>query len=316
MPQSPLIHIGYPKTGTTWLQTGIFGDSEYGFSPVGGTAKMFGARFYYGNPEGPRTPIDFDAASLRREYDDRAHELAGYPVISNEGLVSHPFSGGLQVRDVCFKLKEVFPDARILITLREQRSMIVSLYEHYLRKGGASSLEDFISDKTHQALFPLFDKSYLEYDSCIRLYRTAFGEGSVLALPFEWISSDTQGFLTRLYEFSGVSLAEMEKFQNREKHKAQNVSKPAYAASQYRFRLFNLLGNPSSYNGFNAVGFRRLSRGLFEAAAALTTAKGAAAYRREIFAKVDALVGDAYVESNCRTQEMTGLDLAALGYRC
>jgi hypothetical protein len=314
MPKPPLIHIGYAKTGTTWLQSGLFGSNSFGFHPVGGAAKTFGARFVYGEPGGPRTPLDFEPDALRQAYEMLMTGQSGCPVISNEALLSHPFSAGIQVRDICFKLKEVFPDARIVITLREQRSMIVSLYEHYLRKGGASSLQDFMADKGHQSLFPLFDKSYLEYDKCIRLYRETFGKGSVLVLPFEWIASDTRHFLSRLYEFSGASPEGLERFLTGEKHKAQNVSSPAYAAAQYRFRVLNLLGNPSSYNGFNAIGYKRLSRALFRSIAALTPAGSAAAYRKDIFAKVDALLGDAYLESNRRTQELTGLDLAALDY--
>lgn len=314
MSRPPLIHIGYPKTGTTWLQAGIFGSSGYGFTPVGGKPKFFALRFIYGEEGGLGHPLDFEPEALRQEYDE-LEAGSGYPVISHEALLCHPYSGGVQTRDIALKLHEVFPDAKILITIREQHAMIVSLYEHFLRMGGLSSLKNFVGAKFHQSLFPAFDIGFLEYDKCVRFYSDLFGAKSVLALPFELIRKDSLSFLSSIYSFAGIDAPSEHWLSDLGGQGAKNVSVPSFAAAQYNFRLLNLLGKPSGSNAFSAVGYKSLSTALFKLISNATPTSAALRYRESIMQEVGLLVGDAYVESNRRTQEMTGLDLAVLGYR-
>lgn len=310
----PLIHIGYPKTGTTWLQSGIFSSSRFGFSPVGGAPKFFGVRFIYGEEGGLGHPFDFSAEELRQDY-EKLTAGSGYPVISHEALLCHPYSGGSQTRDIALKIRDVFPDAKILITIREQREMIISLYEHYLRMGGVASLEKFVGAKFHQSLFPSFDIGFLEYDKCVRFYSSLFGQKNVLVLPFELIRNDSLSFLSSIYDFAGINTPSKEWLSDLEKQEAKNVSNPNFAFAQYHFRLLNLLGKPSGSNAFSAVGYKPLSTALFKLASALTPKNYALRYRQNVMRAADLLVGDAYLESNRRTQSLTGLDLAVLGYR-
>lgn len=191
----------------------------------------------------------------------------------------------------------------------------MSLYEHYLRMGGVASLERFIGDKSHQSLFPLFDKSYLEYDKCVRFYRDLFGAESVLTLPFEWIKLAPRKFLMSIYDFVGADLPEDGWLTQLEAQEAKNVSAPQYACAQHHLRLLNLLGSPSSYNGLSAVGHRDVPRFLFRVIAALMSEQVATRYRSKVRQEVGRLIGETYAESNRRVAELTSLDLAALGYR-
>ena len=59
------------------------------------------------------------------------------PVVSFERFSGNPFSGGYDSKEIADRLVQVFPDARVLVVVREQRSMIVSTYKQYVREGGA-----------------------------------------------------------------------------------------------------------------------------------------------------------------------------------
>ena len=61
-------------------------------------------------------------------------------MVSFPRLSGHPYSGGYDSRMIADRVAEVFPEARILIVIREQRSMIVSTYKQYVNAGGEARL--------------------------------------------------------------------------------------------------------------------------------------------------------------------------------
>ncbi len=141
-PANLLIHVGLHKTGTTWLQDRVFVNNKLGFdSPWGPMASPAVAEFMLVDP------LSFDAkATLARLGPDvDASRAKGYiPVLSHEGLSSRPVRGTYYAPTVAGRLHEVFPNARIVIGIREQKGMILSLYRQFVRNGGVYSLKQFI----------------------------------------------------------------------------------------------------------------------------------------------------------------------------
>jgi hypothetical protein len=77
-------------------------------------------------------PLEFDAAAVRGEFEPLLEEAKAAdltPVVSTGYLSGHTFSGGLRQQGDRERLWQVFPEARILIVIREQRSVIVSTYK-------------------------------------------------------------------------------------------------------------------------------------------------------------------------------------------
>ena len=70
------------------------------------------------------------------------------PVVSFERFSGNPFSGGYDSKEIADRLVRVFPDARVLVIVREQRSMIVSTYKKYVREGGALPPSKFMRPPT------------------------------------------------------------------------------------------------------------------------------------------------------------------------
>src|SRR5215204_3443216 len=133
----PLLHIGYHKTGTTWLQRHVFGDSGMGFSQMGGAQRLIAVN-----------PFDFRPKRIRKQMERKmgqAQALGLVPVLSSERLAEEPHFGGYDSEFIAGPLAAVFPNAKILVVIREQTSMFLSIYKEYIRRGGAASLRQYLT---------------------------------------------------------------------------------------------------------------------------------------------------------------------------
>src|SRR5690606_25025320 len=177
--QAPLIHIGYPRTGTTWLQKMLFASPP--FAPLGGKPKALGLRMVYGT-KWLRDPLDFDPEAIRAIHAATPCGNDKIPVISDEGLCGKPIRGGIDSAEIASRIFTCFPEAKILITVREQASHTKSLYDLWLRAGGRCSLKAFITPGEEYRV-PLFRPDCLRYDRLARHYATQYGAENVLVLP-------------------------------------------------------------------------------------------------------------------------------------
>lgn len=199
-----LVHIGYHKAASTWLQRELFVDRT-GYRWLGKRPRSHPVRRLV-----RERPLEFDAADIRRAFDPLladAERADLVPVVSFERLSGHPFSGGFDVDLIGERLAQVFPEARVLIVVREQRAMIVSTYKQYVQVGGAASVRQFLEPPVGRSLrVPLFDGRYFEYDHLVRQYRRLFGEAHVLTLPYELFARDGRAFVERVADLGGRSI--------------------------------------------------------------------------------------------------------------
>jgi Sulfotransferase domain len=308
-----LLHIGYHKTGSKWLQKSFFQKRANGYA-------------WLGHQRTPivwdivRTPaLEFDPVPLRRAFEpmlEDAREQGLLPVVSFERFAGHPFSGGYDSKEIAHRLHELFGNARVLIVIREQSDVIVSAYKYYVLRGGASSVEGFVEPPAQDwARVPLFDLRYYEYHHLIRHYQRLFGTERVRTLAYEQFTADAASFVRQIADFTGRPLPE-DAFARLDFDVRRNASPSAVAISVSR-RL-NRLVHRSDLN----------PAPLFESALADRLAKRANPRKLERFvpeglgrsadrrmkAHVKDLLGDRYAASNRVTQELTGIDLAAWGW--
>src|SRR5581483_8855702 len=202
---APLIHIGYHKTGTKWLRGGLFLNRAGGYHWIDKDTPAIRGLV--------RThPLEWDAEATRRELEPhlaQAEQRGLQPVVCWGRLAGQAFSGGYDTKEIADRLKAVFPDGRIVVVIREQRSMIVSTYKQYVKAGGPAPIEDFLEPGSDQGWrIPLFAFEYFEYHRLLGYYRTLFGADNVLALPYEQLVRDRRGFLTEIGEFAGHPVPE------------------------------------------------------------------------------------------------------------
>ena len=306
-----LLHIGYHKTGSRWLRSLFFDNPVTGFGWVGKTGadhpvrRLVAARPFEFDPDESRAELE---PLLRRIVDDGLS-----PVVSFERFSGNPFSGGYDSKEIADRLVRVFRDARVLVVVREQRSMIVSTYKQYVREGGALPPRKFMLPPTSRSLrVPWFDLRHFEYDRLLAYYRGLFGPESVLALTYEQFVGDAASFVGRIASFAGRPLEDgvlaSLPFESR-----TNPGPPATAIAARRW--LNVLGVRSDLNPappLASPAFWRLGKRIDRLA--LAPPRAVAREEEKLRRTVEEVVGDRYAASNRRTAELTGVDLAAYGW--
>lgn len=304
-----LIHIGFHKTGSTWLQKSFLNDPSRGFSHAHAEGKRRDIARVLAEPD----PLCFDPREARAHFSgylDALRESEVTPVISHEILSGYPSSGG---RDRCMiadRLRATFPEARVLMVIREQRAMIRSMYGQHVKAGGAESLRRYITKPMlARGLRPLLSLQYFEYDRLIMYYQALFGPDRVLALPLELLARQPQDFADRIAAFCGHAPALVKDTRPR------NTRDPL--PIYYFMRLINFLFyhnelSPGALVDLPALhfGVKRLSAGLRDYSPRWLDEIIEGRQRREI----ELRVGNHYTESNLRTAKLMDLPLAEYGY--
>lgn len=113
------IHIGLPKTGTSHLQSAIFGDLE--------------------------------SIQLVRGWDTLRSLLNATShcrvVLSDESIVGRPWGLGSidRFRSGAEAVRRCFGDVPIVLSVREPRSLALSIYRQYIHEGGTGKIQDFLA---------------------------------------------------------------------------------------------------------------------------------------------------------------------------
>ncbi len=299
-----LIHIGYPKTATTWLQSRVFPIDVDGWFRLIGTRHSILAHFVSVNG------FRFDPRAARETFEPELTQvvLSGrMPVISHERLAGTAHSGGCDAQPIADRLARTFPDARVLIVLREQTLMLASNWHQYIREGGACSLRRYLNPPGDGRV-PLFRYEQFEYDGLVRHYQQLFTPERVCVLPFEMLARDPRRFLQDLAMFVGAP------FTPDIDYSRVYASLSGLSLGILR-RLNYVIGrdsvNPTApLRGHGRVGdfLARVDRAIPHRLSTLPT--------RMAVSRVRQMVGDRYIASNIITAQITGLDLASYGYRC
>ncbi|MDZ4737505.1 MAG: sulfotransferase [Rhodospirillaceae bacterium] len=314
-----LVHIGLHKTGTTWLQFHLFPRADCGFHLPefeGMTpkqrAKAIGVRLCYDQANRLMAEVDFDAIATREALAGLTVPEGKTAVVSHERLGGHPLSAGFDRTILRDRIRTVLPNARILVVVREQFSMLMSSYLQYLKYGGWHDLEQYLYPPSDGRL-PTLNIDFWKYDRLIELYRSAFGPDRVLVLPYEMLVRNPQDLVERICDFAGVSVPDGVDGGRREN------SRRGYAAA-YWFRRLTWINRRTSANAFRPSRLppwagKVFDRGLKRGLEAAMPTYFENCVRQHLNAELLRLVDQRYfAESNRRTAELAGLDLKSFGY--
>jgi hypothetical protein len=198
-----LIHIGYPKTGSTFLQAWFERHPDFRYAPggLGGFNNVYEVArpserayaYHVTSFEGLSMP-HADAGRVWLDQGDEAPAVYE-PVKENQAAV-------------CAVLKGLYPRSRVLIMTRGFRGMILSAYSQSVRMGARLHLADMCRELAERLRDDA--RHYYDYDYLIGLYAEAFGEENVLVMPYELLRDDQGRFLAVLEERLGVGHAEVE----------------------------------------------------------------------------------------------------------
>jgi hypothetical protein len=300
-----LIHVGLHKTGTSWLQDRL--------------PQRHGRDLWFQGPDEQlrRTLIlpglpDFDPAHARAALAPltEAAATAGLPlVISDEALAGLPFHRPFLREVLLERIARTFPQAQLMITVREQAAVIHSMYGQYLRFGFTSSLTEFLAEPSATSSFqPVLDRAYYDYARLGRYLEQIGIAERAWIVPMEWMLADTGAFIAGIGARIGRDLPP------EEEGAAARVVNPAWsppamwvARQANRFlaqdsRWQKQKGGPLYPNSLAS----RVDRMVPEA-----TRRRLAARDRRL---VKEMLGDRYAASNAALAERLGLDLSSHGY--
>ena len=198
--QAVLFHIGYHKTGTTWLQMRLLRPA-HGYAPP--HEDIYAThRDVFEHVTRPHK-LAFDAAAARAALIDGLGREDLVPVISSEILSGHPFWGGRDSADFAHRLHQIAPQARILITIRAQIPAIASVYMQYVRRAGTLPPARFF-DGAQVLGYDGFDPVHFEYHRLVGLYQSLFGADRVKVMTQEALASDPAAYVAELARFAGA----------------------------------------------------------------------------------------------------------------
>lgn len=132
-----LLHPGFHKTATSWLQQTVFSEERLFRSLL--DHQQIDDRLVRPHD------LSFDANSAKLEIDRLREEASSSPVdvISSEVLSGNILFGSRDSQAVAERLANTCSDAKVLLTVRAQKSITKSIYLQYIKRGGRLSIDDF-----------------------------------------------------------------------------------------------------------------------------------------------------------------------------
>jgi len=301
----PLIHIGYHKTGTTWLQHEFFAVQPGIYMvPRDRIVEAFVAPGAF----------SFDPQRARRIVSPPGGERL---LISMEALSGYPHNAGLNgclSRDMVRRLHEAFADAEIIVMLRSQPEIIAAAYAQYVRCGGTYSAGRYtglIRPPRRPDKSPRFSFDHFEFLPLLRLYRDSFGAQSLHVFLYERLRAEREAFVRQLAAATAL-----------EAPSPRHQNSPRRNAS-YRpglLRLARVLGRFSARDvaakpyWIDVPGAYWLQRGLTETLHRALPNRIGSDPERVLGATLVAHIRDRYAESNRRLAAEFGLPLNAYDY--
>ncbi len=158
-----LVHIGYHRTGTSFLQTELF-------------------------------PLIDNGVICEHLHEATAHisnEKPGLVILTDERLSSDL---NRDKPELATDLAKTFPGARVLIGIRSQYSIMRGAYHLVVKTGATQDYETFVKERCGV----LFD-----YERMIGAYRAAFGSDRVFILPHEYLLRERIESMGALLRFLG-----------------------------------------------------------------------------------------------------------------
>ncbi|MEL7274765.1 MAG: hypothetical protein AAGK33_15175 [Pseudomonadota bacterium] len=211
-PPTRYVHIGFPKSASTSLQNFYFPKHEQ--------------IYHMGNGyEGRGNAYVDEDVEMVCEVDIRyKRECLWDPQLSAERLAPHfqyavdegykavgisseffcfPLSNEVDTAEKARRLKHVLGDgAKVVIIIREQYSLLKSLYKEMLKGGYPGTYRKFLE---YTLLYQV--RSWC-YDFCFDIlydhYADLFGEENVCMIPFEILKQDNSIFLGRISDALGI----------------------------------------------------------------------------------------------------------------
>ncbi len=319
------IHIGCAKAASTTLQKQLFDKhseiNNLGIYPTGNLGKDSNEinydcpylknehlrRFYY-------NLVILDGIEYRVSDNFKLYKESIKPLIktdpvnvfSNERFTSVLFSHD-DIKSKADRLKEIFPNAKIIMVLRNQFNMIISQYRDWpfdprcVRIGKPVSLDKWIEIALEDNLTKYL--SSLKYYEIADVYSELFGKDNVGLFLFEDLVSQPQKFAAQISAFLDIDAKETRTLL-KNKHENKSVS--------HRYKVYRTLVRRKLFPSLDSPKLNFLPNIFKENV--LLILKGGNKRNYDISLSVKTKIKDYFGISNKKLQDLYKLDLGVHDY--
>jgi len=216
------LHVGMPKAASTWLQEAFFAHHpQLAVLGVRAGAGEVHARFTQEVRRLVRGgDLSADVGEFQQAVEGLARErqaqrravgaAADVVGVSSEVLAGD-WPAGRNTRFLADALARCWPEAKVLLVVREQRRMIESSFQEYVRQGGTESFGAFlfglgvsrgtVHDREVRRSHVL---EYFKFAPKVELYRERFGRDNVHVACMEQLVAAPDAFAAGIAAFLGV----------------------------------------------------------------------------------------------------------------
>lgn len=304
----PLLHLGYIKTGSTFLQRAVFNRPDLGFVLPSGHPRGILAEQIITSDSFSFDPDRARPIFQQAERQSIQQNPGCVPVWSEEVLIGNPLSRRYDGESNSRKLKETFGHAKILIVIREQRSMALSMYKEFIRQGNPNGLDDFIGTGSEPKGFnPILNRWFLEYSNAIEAYYQLFGQSEVLILPYEQLREDPHRFISRIQRHAGAQSKSDAQIDAERRHQSIGSAALGLQRTINRFNVRSPLSPKRSP-------IHQLAERSARAVSKLLPNSIHKKADQDLRARIDERFSGSYKEDNQKVAELIGVDLSQYGY--
>jgi hypothetical protein len=196
------IHIGLPKTATTFFQTKVFGNLDQ--------------REIWYNPENIMKYIfktvgeihsEVELKDIKKNISNEFDKISPAKIlISHEGLTEIEYR--MDYKKQLYFLKKVFPEAQIILFLRFQPDLISSLYKEAVHQGHCKgSIKEFFNGENMEAIQRdlVIDPYDYDYKNIIKDLTEAFSKENVHIFFYENFNRNRAGTINEICKLLDVT---------------------------------------------------------------------------------------------------------------
>lgn len=179
-----LLHVGFHKSGSTFVQNYFEQHPSVFFS------RSILANFIHDHQK-EIPPFEHLTEHKYIFLSDMRLTVNSWGKTEFERIRSNSFSQiNIQKiqEQIAINLKNRFPHAKILITIREKEQLLPSLYSQYIINGGTKTFRSFKQDPPH--IRTLFD-----YENVGNIYKRIFGVSNVYILPYKLLKQNPDNYI-------------------------------------------------------------------------------------------------------------------------
>ena len=243
------VHVGLMRTGTTFLQREIFPKLKSVQYVDGWEAARHLHRLVH------EEDASFDLSQTQEYFYPLIK--SGPSLISNELLSGNPYYLDANQPRTTDRLAQLFPHARIIVTIRRQDRLLQSLYLKRLRDGESVSLANFLRYKNgdFRSYYGMDGRHVnlpvLRYDKIAERYADRFGR-RVDFFVYEHMSNDIGAYVGAICKIIGENEApdfgnvDVNRSYGYYQHRLARILNPFFRSSRNPYGLIPHVGIPGS----------------------------------------------------------------------